>query len=192
MVVETYEQVESNDIEIEDREQCADLCKTLGLEGQQSLMSDETKEICPYRKMTKDEYFVYSKVLTAHSDVKKYSDGPIPLRVLQVIAHATALEFFEEVKVWHAENADIKDPIAVGVRKDGYDRSYYLLARWGDALAPLAELRRFAVDKYRAECRLALEKIKHSVEGKLSLLAEISDDALAVSGDNFQPSYYGH
>jgi hypothetical protein len=190
MQIETFEVIEQNDVEVENRDQCIELCKTLELEGQQELLSKDGKEICPYRKMTKEEHFVYSHILTQKTNYKKYSDGPIPLRVLQVLSHALTLSVFDSVEIWHAENADIRDPIAIG-KKGQYDHEFFMLARWGEVLAPLAELKKLAVEKYRAECRAHLEEIKQSVEGKLNLLLTLSNEALAVSGEKFLPNYYG-
>ena len=51
---------------------------------------------------------------------------------------------FKSLEVWHSENADVKDPVLVGIRNPfgkSWETERDILARWGEVLAPLAELR---------------------------------------------------
>lgn len=180
MLVETYEATEMNGVEVEDKEECARLAQELGLSGQVSLINDDFGEICPYRKMTKEEAFVYGTILTGKCDVNDYKDGPIPLRVLQVYQHAKSLDMFHAFKVWYAESYEIKDPVLVArVGESMYnDRSFYLLARWGEVLEPLSVLKEFAVKKWReikkAQYSMAIGKLTQ----KLNMLDQIGTEAI--------------
>ena len=142
MQVETYEvpEVDFMTGEEEDSEEAIALIEELGLEGQQDLTKGDGR--FPYRKMTSEEKFVYELLFGEKTNVRAFSDGAIPLRVLQVISHASGL--FDELTVWHKPNADIKDPLLVGTKEVkgtyGPTTEIFILSRWGDSLLPFSEL----------------------------------------------------
>lgn len=126
--------------------ECSDeaiaLIKELGLEGQSDLISRATDDglatRSPYREITKEEDFVYRTLLPARTLASSYKAEPIPLRVLQIMAHASALGIFHKFEIWHREGVATKDPVLVGYIKES-DRSWadgtcYILARWGEVL----------------------------------------------------------
>jgi len=51
----------------------------------------EQREEVPYREWTDDEAFVYGQLLKTHTKLKEFK-GAVPLRVLQVAAHAKTLD----------------------------------------------------------------------------------------------------
>lgn len=193
MQVETYEVPEiSYEGEPECEAEAMELIERLGLDGQKALVSSDgqAKARCPYRKMTAEEAWVYGKLLTKQTPIDKYSDGPIPLRVLQVAAHA--VDLFDEVVVWHPENADIKDPILVGKRKDkqsSYNVEQFLLARWGDVLEPLAKLKIAAAEAYRSKVKAECLDIAAKVKVLLASAESVPADVIAAGGLKM-PSYY--
>ncbi|MEE9471786.1 MAG: hypothetical protein V3W32_08690, partial [Gemmatimonadota bacterium] len=92
-------------------------------------------------------------------EVEDYKAGPIPLRVLQVVAHARPL--FDEVHVWYSGSVQVKDPILVGYRGGNrYKGTKFILARWGDELGSLEELRERVVRLWKdRESKKARAKI---------------------------------
>jgi len=148
MQVETYEQNEVSESGIESNEEQIALINKLGLVGQQSLISGDT-EVCPYPLITDEERYIYSTILPKKSSINEYKDGPIPVRVLQVIAHAKTLDTFTHLYIYSEPSVDVDDPILVGTNESYFEfksKSYrcWMLARWGKELAPLPELRQLA------------------------------------------------
>lgn len=183
MLVETYEVPEVDAMGTPECEaEAIELIESLGLEGQQSLLKKSGGETVrmPYRKMTAEEAFVYEKVLPKKTKLQNYSDGPIPLRVLQVASHAK--ELYDLIQVWHPENADEKDPVLVGVNGSEYSaKERFMLARWGEELLPFSELAKKAGAKVRAEikaaCATGIAKLKACADS----LDELSDADLAAA-----------
>lgn len=159
MQTETYEVISNNPAEGDNAlvaelksPEAVELITTLGLKGQEALLverqtegGETVVERFPYRRMTKDEDRVYGFLMPQKTKLVDYKDGPVPLRVLQVAAHATDL-FDEPLIVWHPEGA-IDDPILIGIKHKPTTnpahpvREVFLLARWGDVLLPFEEMR---------------------------------------------------
>ncbi len=96
MQVETFEAIERELAEHAPEEQAKalELIEELGLDGQQELLTerdDDDGERCPYRRMTAEEQRVYGAICEKTTEIEAYASGPIPLRVLQVAAHARPL-----------------------------------------------------------------------------------------------------
>lgn len=143
IMVETFEQTEMTALgkESEVNAEARVLIEKMGLEGQQALMID-TNERCPYREMSIEERNVYSVLFPEKTDVKKYSYGYIPLRVLQIAAHADSMGIYTSIFVW-SERVKPTDPILVGVMKK--DEVFHILARWGEALDSFDKLKEKAI-----------------------------------------------
>jgi hypothetical protein len=157
MKVETYEAISVDEqggaiINEQVSEEALALIDALDLGGQKELLSEResgeeavTTRI-PYRQMTAEERAVFGTLFERRISLAKYNDGPIPLRVLQVAAHA--MEMFDGIEVWCPEKGR-DDPLLVGVKggteynwaqtRVGGDR--FILARWGEVLQPLEALR---------------------------------------------------
>lgn len=185
MLVETFEQTE---VDHEGQPECEPeavaLIEKLGLEGQQKLVKrDESGESkrTPYRKMTKEEMFVYRQLCPKVSKLKSYADGPIPLRVLQVAAHAHHL--FDEVEVWSAQDSDVKDPVLVGINRSpgqfgGTDYSHFLLARWGDELEAFPVCLAKAIEKFRAAYKSKASQIIAQMQAAIVNIDGVAGDLL--------------
>lgn len=188
MIVETFEIEETKTdagIMASDAE-AAELIEKLGLEGQRTLLNSDTLTRFPYRKLTQQEGFVYKILCPRTCELKDYKDGIIPVRVLQVAAHAIETGYLNRVEVWYPNNADIKDPVLVGIKGESRsDKEQFLLARWGKELPPIEELEVVALKMRRASLRSKLATIKSKVEGDLAALDTEDLEALVS-----EPSYY--
>lgn len=190
MNVETYEVPEvMHDGSTECEAEAAALIESLGLEGQQSLIKKNSDVRAPYRKMTLEEKTVYKAILPRSVALAKYSDGVIPLRVLQVAAHAK--ELYDHVQVWCPENADDPDPLLVGLNGTDYSpRETFILARWGEVLVPFAELSKKACDMIRNARRNTIQTIMAECEAHLARVDAIPD-SVVLQGKCKEPTCYG-
>jgi hypothetical protein len=200
MKIEVYDCTEKTDAatpEPQVTEEQLKIIEELGLEGQQSLVQKSEdaaapSEICPYRQMTQEEFGVYSHLCPVKTAIKKFAAEAIPLRVLQVAAHAHSLGFFESLEVWHTKGAsEIKDPVLVAKRKrDQFTTDFFILARWGEELEPLADLRVKAIKAARGNRVAALKKVKDRVERDINRIEHsVSDDTL-LGWRETGPSYF--
>lgn len=197
MNVETYEVISvdeqhGNVINELVSEEALALIESLDLAGQRKLVEerqagDESVIVrAPYRKMSAEEMAVFSAILPRQVPLAKYSDGPVPLRVLQIAAHAKDL--YENLVVWCPANADDPDPLLVGV--NGYSswsktaRETFILARWGEILEPLDALRdkargilRSAIGARIADAKAKLAAFEAAADAKLDLFLRTGEDA---------------
>ena len=180
--VETFvseEQFESN-------EEINALQKELGLEGQEKITVDG--KIIPFAEMTEEEHLVYSTLCPHSQELKEYRLSPIPLRVLQIAKLAKDTNYFEELLVWDRKSSAITlDPVLVGIKKEGYTRHFYLLARWGKELETYSICLQKALQIKKIEVIEKLREIEGKIKNRLSLLTatkELTLDFLKV------PTYY--
>jgi hypothetical protein len=141
MQVETYEVEEINSSEAATMaadSTAIELINSLGLTGQQSLINPDTETRFPYPTLTPQQNLVFKTLFPNTTEVKKYSNEILPLRVLQVIAHCKGFPQTSYLEIWHAGSVK-KDPVLLG-RADPYSGTVYLLARWGTALVPFERL----------------------------------------------------
>lgn len=200
MVVETYEVEEVKNATVEQDLEAKELVESLGLEGQSKLYNpqpeDSGERPFPYRKMTAQEKWVYELILPVKTKLKSYEDGAIPLRVLQVAAHASKLmegrSGVYELYVWHPRNADYKDPLLV--LREGGDwgaQKFWILARWGEELEEFGILANKAKELYKNLCLAKLEECRQQVEVWLrSADAKVYEQYLA--GTSGTPTIYWH
>lgn len=176
MLVETFEVTEVDaDGQIECEAEAMELIEKLGLDGQKKLLTKDTGEVSriPYRKMTEDELFVYSAICPQIKKLHEFSDSAIPVRVLQVASHA--IDLFQDVYVWSAKSADIKDPVLVGHNEINHTHEYFILARWGEVLEPLEKLVKLAAAKCRELRKAGLLKIVTECKAGLEAIDETPD-----------------
>ncbi len=192
MQIETYEVEKLDQTEMQalaaDGE-AALLIEQLGLEGQKVLMTPETKELIPYRVMTKEEHIVFKALFTQRCRVEDYKAGPIPLRVLQVVAYARTLDLpdFKYLEVWYPKQG-VDDPVLVA-RQSAYHDPVYLLARWGDSLLPFNELATKAETALVDKARATLLEAKNQIEGLLSDVGSYVKGKIA-EGETPSPSFF--
>mgnify|MGYP000212244159 FL=1 len=194
MLVETYECTETAAEPIEATEEAVAIMESLGLEGQlESSKPDANGNAtrCPYRVMTADEQFAYGVLCPTVSPIEKYKASPIPLRVLQLAAHAKSLDMFEGLVVWDRAEAAIPDPVLVGVAPDGeytWMKKNYILARWGEQLDAFVTILATALEVKRKEANdiavSAYKKLAHVADDGISL----TDAELIRKGASWKPS----
>lgn len=177
--VETFEATEQTTETGADFDaEAVELIERLGLGGQKSLLlKRETGDGAvtvrnPYRRMTAEEQRVYAVRCPVRTKLADYQSSAIPLRVLQVAAHA--VEFFERVEVWHPNERVDNDPLLVGVVRKKvhtwHEDECFLLARWGAVLLPFDELREQAIARLRRDWTA---KAKGAIREAESFIASI-------------------
>lgn len=179
MQVETFEQTEvvGGKLEDENSPEALEIIESLGLQGQKKMTKESEGGVitrCPYRTMNIKELRVYECLFPQKTEIQKYQASMIPLRVLQVAAHAKSLDLFDRIEVW-GEISKPRDPILVGIKKtDSWSHDNYILARWGDALesfevlferakAVTKEHFKAKAEKTRAECEIILASLDSQV-----------------------------
>lgn len=171
-------------------EEAIALHEALGLAGQKNLLAErtagdgETTVVrVPYRHITLEEARVFGALFPTKVAIEKYDRCPIPLRVLQVAAHARDVIDGVKLVVWCPRSVQDQDPVLVGMV--GYQTTF-LLARWGEALEPLDVLKAKAQE--RLERSIAAEVAK--LRGRLTLLEGALPQAVAswLDGEGNQHS----
>ena len=168
MKIETYE-IEPQSTEI--GQLAADgearmICERLGLGGQLALSDNPSETAFPYRHMTRLEQVVFEFHCPIKTDLKSYKSESIPVRVLQVAAHAHDLHFLKAIKVWHPKDARL-DPVLVGYTSE-YGGDLYLLARWGAVWKDFQDLLSEAKIGWAKQRKAKLEKASKEVDAKLA------------------------
>lgn len=189
MQVETYEvePVDQSEMQALAAEgEALQLIESLELEGQKSLVNQETGTIVPYRFITAQERFVFKTLFPQETKLQNYKDGPIPLRVLQVAAHVKSLnrDDMAYLQVWYPKQG-IDDPVLIA-RPDYYKDPIYLIARWGQALKPLDELMKKAVAEQKVRVKAKLLKAKSEID---SVLARLDTYVEAKAADGTIPDF---
>lgn len=191
MLVETYECHETAAEPIEACEEAVRLMMELGCDGQQELLKTDANDIVrrlPYREMTADEDFVYSVLCPVKVQLSRYRSSPIPLRVLQVAAHAKATEQFDELLVWDRGTAAEKDPVLVGMKPDPANPTYtwlrkkFILARWGEELEAFAVLLKRAVDTKRQQFLDGIRSVAARTSAEESRIIGMSTADIITAG----------
>jgi hypothetical protein len=162
--VETFECEETKNEHVEVSDEAIRLIDQLGLGGQQKLIrradsNGEQKARSPYRRMTDDEKTVYEFLCPEKTTLEKFEAESIPLRVLQVAAHAHSLGMFTRLEVWSRKAAEVKDPVLVGVVQDAtyhWQLNYFILARWGEELEEWPALVAQTLRRWKEEAKQAL------------------------------------
>jgi hypothetical protein len=192
MLVETYECEETAEETVEMAAEAVKIIEEMNLEGQHSLIAPkddgEDAERIPYREMTAEEKWVFELVCPHQEKLRTYGRAPMPVRVLQVAAHAESLGIFTELFVWAAEPQQDPDPVLVARIGDGYSGTrWFLLARWGEALDEWPALWNKAVAKFRQIVADKFTAIRADMERDAAEAETLSDAELRRKG---QPNYY--
>lgn len=173
MQVESFECVETASEPIEATEEALALIESLGLEGQKEFCSERNGHATrsPYRKITQEEFFVYRTLCPQRTKLHEYSDGPIPLRVMQIAAHATQLKIGPYLHVWHRAILAVKDPVLVATDSeyisewsDRFSDKIWILARWGEELETFHTLIERAAASVHERLKAEAHRMMHAVE----------------------------
>lgn len=192
MQIETYEieEVNSEIAEMAADSEAGELIAKLGLDGQKNLFNADTATRLPYRRLTEEEDFVYSVLCPVKSPLEKFGSEIIPLRVLQVAAHAKECGFFKRIEVWSPKMASVKDPVLVGIKAGvSYGEEEFILARWGKELDPIEKMIPVARRVWADRTLAALQGIASDVQqhmAKVTAMAGIN----AIPKSIQEPSFY--
>ncbi len=194
MQVETYEVPEVANEPLEACEEAIGLVRSLGLEGQQRLVTKqgERETRFPYRVMTEEEDFVFSVLCPVKVKVEDYGRLPMPLRVLQVLAYAKEAGGFTEFQVWDTRSVSEKDPVLVGLKPDPestWRKQEYLLARWGEELESWPVLLKRAVLRKREEIASAYRSLASKVQAAIMAWKEVSPEEIVRKAADFGVGY---
>jgi len=198
MQVESYECQEVAAEPAEISEEAARLIAECGLEGQQALYQPKTPEKTagrvPYRRMTAEEEFVFKQLCPQTTPAKQYRDDAMPLRVLEIVAHAQSLDFFESVVVWHRESVNVQDPVLVGIHvpdpKANWTKHNYILARWAEALDEWPALVKQALGTWRKIMLGKVGALVRQAQQDYDLLQNADDIPLANAAKYDTPYYH--
>lgn len=185
MKVETYEVEELKGSEATTMaadSEALELAKSMGLEGQIKLSDPETDTRCPYQKMSRIQQLVFGALFPQRTRVERYDSGPIPLRVLQVLAHCKELPMFTRFEVWHPMDAREPDPVLVAHTRGEYDgeNATFLLARWGESLAAFEKLVGKAKAAWIADRKLKIANALREVEGYMASIENEAEIAFST------------
>ena len=187
MQVETFETIESHEAQSpEFADEALQLIESLGLKGQQRLMSKNEDtglaQRMPYRLLTDDEAFVYGELCPQRQKPEDYSSGAIPIRVMQVYAHAKELGCFKRFEVWSPKDMTVRDPVLIGYANTNpewaWQEAPHILARWGEVLDSLPTLSEMAAKRYRARIMAALRTALAEVNTAIATVEAVDDPSL--------------
>lgn len=105
-------------------DQWNDLVGKLGLKGQTKVCV-EGKSPIPFLPMNTSLINVFSQLLPNHVQVSEFSQSPIPLQILDLIALSVREDYFQKIEIWYDEKA--KDPACIGIA------GYWQQASWSSA-----------------------------------------------------------
>ena len=191
MQIETYEIEEVYSSEVATLAMDAEaieLCKSLSLDGQMSLTNAETLTRFQFSVMDRAQQFVFSHCFPQRTPLKEFRSGIIPFRVLQVAASCKDFPQTSYLEVWHTGDAQ-KDLLLVG-KPDAYHATFYILARWGEALDSFDELRNSALVRARVTLASKIAKIKAAVAAYESTMEQRVLEASQTGSDALSPSFY--
>lgn len=188
MKVETYEveEIQGELGQMAADAEALELIQQLGLSGQQSISNPDTATRQPYRRMTQLEQNVFTVLFPTRTPVRDYRSGLIPLRVLQVIAHAQDCGLFKRLEIWHPKDAREKDPVLVGVGTNSqytWQEELYTLARWGEPFLTLEAMAEKAKAIWLKVTKGKLLAVQNKVSGDLSRLESIASNGFDLGED---------
>lgn len=189
MEIEVFEEEEVRQLTAEDVVECSELIERLSLTGQQKFYKGtEALKVCPYRRITVQEQFVYGTLLPSQTLLSLYDASPVPLRILQVAAHAKeVIDGYPELVVYHQPNPKA-DPVLVARIGNQYSPdAIYLLARWGEALEEFSVLADRARQRWIEGAKGTLRRIETEVR---SAIEHIEERSHRVVAEGKAPGYH--
>lgn len=176
MQVETF--VQSEDVTISDAEEATALIEELGLTGQQQVIHPSGERL-PFAEMSIEEQAVYTTCFPQHLEVEAYNRCAIPVRVLECFRDHR--KHFTHVEVWYPTSARDVDPLLVGVREHperSWDKTYYLMARWGTALVDFEELATTATQMWCDDFKRQVEEAYATLKAGREALGSVSPQSM--------------
>jgi hypothetical protein len=167
-----------------------DIESNLGITMEQSKLSKVLEGgIIPFHRLSAEECRYWGAICPHKHSLDRYN-GQIPIRVLEALRLATEKKMFERYTIY-SEVSDMIDPILVGLidetgEKRPYNKTPYLIARWGESLFSISELKDRALKEATKRIQLGAEKSKSEVD---SVLSSVESFALAYLRDGSRLPY---
>jgi len=164
MEIETYEEQEVKPTCLDDKNELLKLANDIGAHGQRGLLDDSSAVIrtFPYRKMTLREKRIYETLLPVKDEIGVFKDSVIPLRVMQIAAHAVQFPETKRLEVWHSRT--MTDPLLVGCKENSsWTSDLFILARWGDVLESIEILKKKAIEILRPKAAVAIADARSKI-----------------------------
>jgi hypothetical protein len=143
------------------------LSEGLGLDLQIAASKEGAAHPIPVRPLNKEEKAVYEKLFDQKASLERYSE-PIPTRVLMVIQIGVENQWWTTDQLYVRWASTTADPVLMMQDSDSWSSSHRMIARWGDALASYADLRREAA-------RIMAIELRKNAREKLRQLQDILD-----------------
>ena len=162
----------------------------LGLKGQKALIERGNGNLIPFPKMNASEQRVWGEYCPDKKKLEDYGATLIPYEILTLIQLVDQRGYFKDqpavgkekpklgwIEVWSESREDI-DPLLVGcIGENTYSNDKYLLGRWGIALRPFEDIRKIAIEGWKAKRKAAAE----------AQLATLDHDANTHFGGGWAP-----
>lgn len=170
MQVETFECIEVDETGVpEDMAEAAALAARLGLGGQLKLATEAKDGVVrahPFLELTREQRAVYDLLCPTDVDAKEFSAGVIPVRALKLMEQHH--QHFDELRILSATQD--KDPVLIGLQGSRWSGARYLMARWGEELAPWPVLVERALAKWKEQLVRESIKAKAAMDATLQAL----------------------
>lgn len=144
-------------------------CEALGLNRQIALTTKVSP--IPFEAMNTVTKRVYETLCPSKVKYQDYGKTTIPLEVLGLIQLCENEKYFKEIQIWYDDKSP--DPLAVGIKQvDSYEwnNQNYLIARWGDVLKSLEELKVQAIQRFKRTQQISMKKKVIELNQKLDTL----------------------
>ena len=176
ILVETYEVEEAEwagaEMTDEQKHQYEEIAERLNLTPQTEIIKGEGH--IPFRRLTEAEERVWKAYCPYSVTMGNYREK-FPLRALILLDHCVQRRYFSEIQVW-SESEVNPDPVAVGVAipdpTRSYNKVYYLIVRWGEALENWQEIVKQAKRKWLEKSKASLEAKRNSCKIDLDSLEQ--------------------
>ena len=194
IVVETFECDEVIHEPVEVAEEAKKLIEEMGLEGQKSFLRKDEKTglvvpRLPYKVLSAEQLFIVTHLCPTVVNAEDYAASPFPLRILEVIGNCKKFNFFQTVEIHDVESSTVKDPFVIGVTypvDNSWNKTRYLIARWGNVLEDWSTLLIRACKTHRESLIKQAEEAKVNIVKDLAALPLLTDSQLAkISGINY-------
>lgn len=168
MLVESFEALEV--LSTHSDEDCTQAIDTLRSELGIKDATQKTETQITFRRATMLEINVYGILMPKCSKLEEYSDGPIPLRILELCKKAKE-QGLPQLWVWCPDTGPKDDPIVFS-----YERSWNpesdsrIIGRWGDCLEHFDVLTAKAIALAKMKMTAALTKINMHSRMSLKML----------------------
>jgi hypothetical protein len=146
-VVETYIIEETQELiyDNEKLDQWNQLIESLGLQGQKTVVKTDKSPI-PFLWMNETLVNVFEELCPRKVMIGVYNKTPIPVEILSLVSLCQKEEYFGKIEVWYNDKSP--DPAVIGYRYTkgnsewelNYYAEKYLIGRWADVKASIAEL----------------------------------------------------